>query len=162
MWFSLSIANGWDKEALKFDFQTNYFPIRIWMCYLKKLFKVFKVFPASLSSSTLQSSVLFNPVALWNHAGKAGQLWISRHMVIKTLLSSWLVHVLARKAFSFKTSIFLKDYFFFFKNRLEKEIGSSNVWGVCHFWEIYWECLTEEAGMTSSDVDTYSEDIRFS
>lgn len=32
-----------------------------------------------------------------------------------------------KKAFSFKTGIFLKDYFIFFKNRLEKEIGSSNV-----------------------------------
>lgn len=38
----------------------------------------------------------------------------------------------------------------------------SCVWGICPFWVTYWECPIEETGTTSSDVHTYSEDVRFS
>lgn len=45
VWFSLSISNFWDKEALKFVFQTKYFSISIWMGYLSKLLQPFEFCP---------------------------------------------------------------------------------------------------------------------
>lgn len=53
----------------------------------------FQSFPTHPSAALLFKALwLFNPVAFWNHAGKAGQLWISHHMVIKSFILSMKEH----------------------------------------------------------------------
>lgn len=71
VWFSLSISNFWDKEALKFVFQTKYFSISIegYLRLFEQTSSAFWILPTSPSTDQLfKAPWLFSTAEFWNHA----------------------------------------------------------------------------------------------